>query len=214
MRRVLVMAAALAAGAVLGGGLVWLVLPSSPPFPPPPTPPRAGPAGPDFRPSWSPAGYGAPVPSSPCAGPHWQHDGLAGGFSHDRAGAEFAAVHLSTRLASASGPNVYAPTLARQTVGDYQQALGQTQQETSNTPAAQSLPRQWWARTSGDPASGVVTVDLAAATDESRSLGGYAGMSLTLRWQDGDWKLVLPKQDPRLIASTAGYELLGPSGGA
>lgn len=216
MRRVLVVAAAVAAGVVLGGGLVWLILPSAP-TPAAPTaspPPSAAPAVPDCRAQWAPAGFGAPVPSSPCAGPHWAHDGLAGGFSQDRTGAEFAAIHLSTRLTSASGPTVYAPTLAGQTIGDYQQALGQTQQETSTTPPSQSMPRQWWARVSGNPASGVVTVDLAAATDESRSLGGFAGMTATLRWQDGDWKVVLPKQNPQLVTSTAGYELLGPAGGA
>lgn len=219
MRTAMVFLAGVIAAVLIGGGLIWLTSSPEPAAPGPqagPDPEAAPPPapGPDCSPHWGSAGFGAPVPVSDCYGPREQHDGLASGFEQSRMGAVYAATHLYTRLSSASGPQVYMPTLANQTIGDYQTALSETQQEQGSASPAETTPAHWWYRVSGgDPASGLVTVDLAGDTPQAQAMGGYAGATVTLRWDGGDWKAQLPRPQPQLVSSLAGYQPLGPEGG-
>ncbi len=174
------------------------------PAAPPPT------AGQDCRTQWTAVPGAEAVPESSCYGPKQKANGLATQFSKDTLGAVYAGMNITSRIASAAGPAIYQPTLERQTLGDHRTALSLTQQETSTTPSWQTVPQEWWWKPVGGSAeSGLITISLAARTPQAEQMGGYAGLTVTMQWSDGDWKLRLPKPSPELISSVAGYESLG-----
>ena len=50
---------------------------------------------------------------------------------------------------------------------------------------------------------------IAADTPQARAAGGYAAVTRTLRWIDGDWRMQVPNTPARLITSVATYHPLG-----
>lgn len=150
-----------------------------------------------------------PVPASPLHGPLRQSAaGVAAGFSHDELGAALAAINISARLSSSAGAAVYEATARQQCVGDVERAIATSRSE-SRSSSSGNAPTEYLYRISGDPASEVVVVSIAAATPEATGMHGYAEITRTLQWIDGDWKLQVPVNRPRLISSTDGYRSLG-----
>jgi hypothetical protein len=149
-----------------------------------------------------------PVPASPLHGPLRQSAGVVAGFSHDELGAALAAINISARLSSSAGAAVYEATARQQCVGDVERAIATSRSESASSSSG-NAPTEYLYRISGDPASEVVVVSIAAATPEATGMHGYAEITRTLQWIDGDWKLQVPVNRPRLISSTDGYRSLG-----
>jgi hypothetical protein len=159
--------------------------------------------------TWSIVG-GQPVPASPVAGPRNTEGGRAMGFSHDAAGAAVAAVNISFRLASEVGPQTYEATAREQCFGDVETEIQQIRNSFSSAPPGATKPSEIWYRvTSGDPTGDLVLMSIALKTPQSVERGGYAGLDMTMRWVDGDWKLQVPLTRPSLIPSAEGFTLLG-----
>jgi hypothetical protein len=159
--------------------------------------------------SWSTVG-GQPVPASPVAGPRNTDGGRATGFSHNALGAALAAVNISFRLASEVGPQVYEATAREQCFGDVDTEIQQIRNSFSSAPPGAAKPSEIWYRVaSGNPTSDLVLMSIALKTPQSVERGGYAGLDLTMRWVDGDWKLQVPLARPSLVPSAEGFTLLG-----
>lgn len=161
--------------------------------------------------AWSVVGE-QPVPSSRDHGPHQSVNGLASGFSHDELGAALAAMHISSRLV-ASVPAAVAQTTARQQCfGDVAAYLERL--DRSRTAGVSSRPGSvagelYYRVVDGDPTGSLVRISLAAVTGEARTEGGYAELTRTLRWVDGDWHMELPPPARTVVASLSGYTPLG-----
>ncbi|MBA8827792.1 hypothetical protein FHX42_005199 [Saccharopolyspora lacisalsi] len=181
--------------------------PAARPTSPAPSPSeQQGPWGPL---QWRPVAD-SPLPFSAEHGPRTVTDGLARGFSHDKAGAVLAALHISTRASSAAGPRTYRAVVREQTYGDKQAQLSQLSRQSSSASAAATRPQQWWyAITGGDPRGDLVQVSLVASSEQSRQMGGYAHLTRTLSWRNGDWRLQVPTPAPELRTSTAGHTRIG-----
>lgn len=213
---------AMAMVVVLGAGGWWLLRDVGPEIAgarktplPAPLAPAVGSADPHREPTcplrWELAPSGDAVPASPCAGPWKTEDGRAAGFAHNRMGAVFAAINITTRLSAAAGAAVYRPTYAGQTVGDAQTALSELAREWTAAHSADTQPLEWWWRISaGDPAGELVMVELAAVTSQTAELGAVAHLSITLRWVEGDWKVQLPRPRATPVSTVDGYTSLGP----
>lgn len=159
--------------------------------------------------TWSVVGD-QPVPASPSHGPARTEGGLASGFSHDELGAVLAAINISTRLAGQAGPVVYESTARMQCFGDVDGTIASIRNQRSSAVPGSTVPGEVLYRiTSGDPASDLVAISVALATPQSRSMGGFAELTRTLQWIDGDWKVQVPPAPPRLVTSVAGYASLG-----
>jgi hypothetical protein len=61
----------------------------------------------------------------------------------------------------------------------------------------------------GDPATDRVLVSIAADTPQARAAGGYAAVTRTLRWIDGDWRMQIPSNPARLVSAVTTYHPLG-----
>ncbi|MBW0117193.1 hypothetical protein [Pseudonocardia abyssalis] len=147
-------------------------------------------------------------------GPMLTADGRAAGFTHDELGAAVAASNLAPRVSSAAGPAVYEATLMGQSWGDPAAMVARLRVElpTSDSAAtgqATTARSLYYRIIAGDPRSDYVVVSLLAGTEQARSAGGLARVDLTLRWDDGDWRLRVPIPRPSLHPDTAGYVLLG-----
>lgn len=153
---------------------------------------------------------GSPLPRSAQHGPREEIGGVARGYSHDEAGAVLAAINLAVRGSSAAGPGTYESVLRAQGYGDVDLALNQLVAQSSTASAQETQPLQWWyAIKAGNPRGDLVEVSLVARTAQADGMGGYAQMSRTLAWRDGDWKMQVPVSPPSLAVSTAGYTPLG-----
>ncbi|MGH7749630.1 MAG: hypothetical protein ACREQ5_33415, partial [Candidatus Dormibacteria bacterium] len=107
-------------------------------------------------------------------------------------------------------PQVYEATAREQCFGDADSEITQIRDSFSNAPPGADKPSEIWYRVaSGDPAGDLVLMSVAVKTPQSVPLGGYAGLDLTMRWVDGDWKLQVPLARPSIIPSVNGYTLLG-----
>lgn len=154
-----------------------------------------------------------PVPVAVGHGPAETAAGLAAGFSHDELGAVLAAVNISSRLAALAGPAVYESTARIQCVGDVDETIASIRNQRSDAIAGSTVPAEVFYRvTGGDPTSDLVSISIGLSTPQSRGMGGYAELSRTLHWIDGDWKMQVPPAPPRLVASVAGYMSLGGPG--
>lgn len=173
----------------------------------------AGPQGP-AAPSptglaWDSVG-GQPVPLSTEHGPSRREATASSGFAHDDLGAVMAAINIGARLTPAAGAAVLNATARTQCVGDVTALLGSgTSQGTSEASGGQTTPSEYLYRLSGDPTSDVVTVSIAAVTPQATALGGYAELTRTLQWNDGDWKVQVPFPELKLIKQVDGYSSLG-----
>ncbi|QJY47808.1 hypothetical protein [Pseudonocardia broussonetiae] len=147
-------------------------------------------------------------------GPTLTADGRAAGFTHDELGAALAASNLAPRVSSAAGPEVYETTLMGQCWGDPAGILARLRAELPASDSAAAGPataaRSLYYRTiAGDPQGDYVVMSLLADTEQARTAGGLARVDLTLRWDDGDWRLRVPTPRPSLHPDTSGYFLLG-----
>lgn len=147
-------------------------------------------------------------------GPTLTADGRAAGFTQDELGAALAASNLAPRVSSAAGPGIYEAALAKQSWGDPAGMLARLRAELPASDSATTGPataaRSLYYRTiAGDPRGDYVVVSLLADTEQARSAGGLARVDLTLRWDDGDWRLRVPTPRPSLHPDTTGYLLLG-----
>jgi hypothetical protein len=157
---------------------------------------------------------GVRLPTSPVAGPHDTSEGLARGFTRDRAGVALAAAHILLRVHPQAGSDVFGPTLAGQVIGPYTEALA------ANVRDGYEQLLQQWPATYGQPAGSLhlsvpgYRIDAyteAAATvlllievpDGDRSLLGAT--SLQMSWHRGDWALVAPA-DGTFAADTSGVD--------
>lgn len=169
----------------------------------------ASPASAEPALSWALVGV-QPVPTSRRAGPAHTKDGVAAGFTHDELGAVLAAVNIAARLDVDVGPTVYEAVARRQCVGDIDTALAQLRTTRSPAAPAATVATGYFYRVDGgDPAADRVLVTIAADTPQARAAGGYAAVTRTLRWFDGDWRMQVPTSPARLIASVATYHRLG-----
>ncbi|MGE3836177.1 MAG: hypothetical protein AB7H43_15540 [Acidimicrobiia bacterium] len=162
--------------------------------------------------SWSVVGT-QPVPSSRQHGPARTGDGLASGFTHDELGAALAAMHITARLTPAVPPVVYQTTARAQCYGDidaYLERIDRSRRaQLASRPTA--VGRELYYRVvDGDPRGGTVRISLAAVTEEARQKGGYAELTRTLQWIDGDWKMQLPPTPRAILPSLDGYSPLEP----
>ncbi|MBW0107271.1 hypothetical protein I4I84_00700 [Pseudonocardia sp. KRD-182] len=147
-------------------------------------------------------------------GPVLTADGRAAGFTHDELGAALAVSNLAPRVSSAAGTPIYEATLAEQSWGDPAGMLARLRAELPASDSAAAGPvttaRSLYYRTiAGDPRGDYVVVSLLADTEQARTAGGLARVDLTLRWDDGDWRLRVPTPRPSLHPDTTGYVLLG-----
>jgi hypothetical protein len=135
---------------------------------------------------------------------------LAKGFSHDALGAATAAINIGVRLTSEAGPQVYEATAREQCFGDIATEIEQIRNSFSSAPPGAAKPSEYWYKvTSGDPTGDLVLMSIALKTPESVARGGYAGLDMTMRWVDGDWKLQVPIARPSVIPNVQGFALLG-----
>jgi hypothetical protein len=154
---------------------------------------------------------------SPAHGPRVVTHGRASGFSHDAVGAAVAASNLATRLSPSAGPAIYEPTLAEQCWGDtatqrHRLRFAPTLTDDTAVQAdaqARRVRVLYFRIVAGDPAGDRVTVSLLADTAQAAARGALARTDLTLRWADGDWRLLVPLPGTALQAQTRGYRLLG-----
>lgn len=156
--------------------------------------------------SWTRVGpWVAPV--SATHGPFRSASGLASGFSHDTLGAAIAGMNIAVRLSSDVAPMVSSTTARTQTYGDVTALLAQIRAQPTG---GSSTPTEVYYRVvSGDPADDLVLISIAQRTAESTVAGGYFAASLTLHWQDGDWRLQVPLAPAQLMRSVEGYTPLG-----
>jgi len=160
-----------------------------------------------------------PVPGGVAAvsqrhGPALVADGRAAGFTHDELGAALAASNLAPRVSSAARPEIYEATLAEQTWGDAAGMLARLRTEFPASDSAAAGPATaarslHYRLIAGDPHGDYVVVSLLADTGQARNAGGLARVDLTLRWDNGDWRLRVPTPRPSLHPDTTGYVLLG-----
>lgn len=147
-------------------------------------------------------------------GPALTADGRAAGFTHDELGAALAASNLAPRVSSAAGPKIYESTITEQSWGD---PAGMLARLLAELPASDSVAagpvtaaRSLYYRIiAGDPRGDYVVVSLLADTEQARGAGGLARVDLTLRWDDGDWRLRVPTPRPSLHPDATGYIRLG-----
>lgn len=173
----------------------------------------AGPAEPE-RPqvSWSVVGV-QPVPLSQRHGPTRTGDGLASGFTHDEFGAALAAMHITARLVPAVAPAVSQQTARAQCFGDVEAYIERIERSRRARPPVRpdEVGSELYYRVvDGDPRGLSVRISLAAVSEEARQKGGYAELTRTLQWIDGDWKMQLPPPPRAIITSLDGYRPLEP----
>lgn len=154
-----------------------------------------------------------PVPVSRQHGPREVVGGVGRGFSHDELGAAIAAIHISAGLSGDAGPDVYEVVARELCVGDVEAALAGIRGARSTSSAGAAVPEAYYySITLGDPGGDQVLVSLAVRSPQGRGQGGFVGVSRTLRWIDGDWKLQVPVPAPQLVGTVESYTLLGGPG--
>ena len=105
---------------------------------------------------------------------------------------------------------MYEAVARQQCVGDVDTALAQLRSTRSQAPPAATVATGYFYRVEGgDPTTDRVLVTIAADTPQARAAGGYAALTRTLRWIDGDWRMQVPNTPARLISSVATYHPLG-----
>ncbi|MFI7510647.1 hypothetical protein ACIBSS_27900 [Micromonospora aurantiaca] len=160
---------------------------SSTPVALPTTVPSTAPAG--VR--WELVGQNA-VPVSESAGPSRISDGTAAGYAHTPEGALIAAAQLSTRAGYSAGRQSWEPTIQQQfEPGADRDRLLAALRGAGDAPAgpgelSQIAGYQYQSYTPDTAVIGLVFRAPAAGTPR------YHVLSLTLRWREGDWRMVAP----------------------
>jgi hypothetical protein len=151
--------------------------------------------------------FGVKLPSN-AAGPRQSAAGLAKGFERSEAGAVLAGIHIMARAESAPGPAVFEPTIREQVIGvdkarlllnsqnAYEEAKiaeapGPNGEILASVRAARAAQTSVWAYRieSFDPDAASFGILMRTVRN-----GGpvYAKFDLTVRWIEGDWRLVAP----------------------
>lgn len=155
---------------------------------------------------------GVPIPTSPTLGPlSVNDDGTAGQFSHNQAGAVVAAVNLIARTSGLVPASVYEPTIGEQTVGDDATKQQTVTQAARDAAALASATTQYTTQVIGYRIDGLITADdvrmtlLSRATNaDDPTMHALLQQGAEVRWQDGDWKYVLPPQEGAPVSAAPG----------
>lgn len=148
---------------------------------------------------------GAALPVSAAAGPYRFTETRAQGFSHDQQGAAFAAVHISTHIDPFTGPDVFVPAIEEQVVGG-QDLVARTQRAYEVAARRQGLSAE--AIAGGAPVlaptgnitawrigtfrpDAVTTVELLVDTPQ----GQRVVYEVPVVWQDDDWRVSFTTTD-------------------
>jgi hypothetical protein len=132
------------------------------------------------------------VPASAVAGPNRVNAGRASGYAQNPVGALIAAAQLSTRAGYSAGRSNWEPTLLQQTVASTDRDALLTFLRSANASGVPQAGPGELSQIAGfrfysyTPA--VATVGLVRRTPA----GAYSITTLTVRWLDGDWKLLAP----------------------
>lgn len=177
--------------------------------------------------------FGIPLPTGP-PGPRDIAGNRTAGFEQSPAGAVLAAINTSYRASADVGPEVFAPTMTEQVVGDdadvwlanvrqsYETERSAGRQAGSDGELVDALAEairedsQVWAYRldAYDPALASVQM-LGRAVPIGQSQPIFVNLALTVQWVEGDWRLVAPPGgDFTSVASQLsevpdGYVLLG-----
>ncbi len=181
---------------------------STGPTPPPSTSTPETSAPPDL--SWTPVG-GVLLPASRLHGPWITAHGRTAGYSRSEAGAALAAVQVLLRTSPTAGPGIFLPVLTSQVTGVNVAALKQTllaeyavlrERFTSTgqgTPLPPGAPIPGVdARVVGyrldayDQAVGTALVEVVLDSPALRASGRDVTFAVSLRWSDGDWRVLAP----------------------
>lgn len=174
--------------------------------------------------------FGVQLPTT-SAGPRQIEGNRAVGFEHSPDGAVLAAIHILYRASASPGPAVFEPTIREQMVGSDRDAFLAKIQRDYGTAAtagtapggelagaadqAKAIQSSVWAYRLDlyDPAGVSVQVLLRSVPSGSGPL--FVNMGLSVKWVDGDWRLVAPlngefasvaRQVPEV---PAGYVVIG-----
>ncbi|GIJ28278.1 hypothetical protein Vqi01_34400 [Micromonospora qiuiae] len=153
----------------------------------PTTVPTAPPAG--VR--WELVGQTA-VPVSSSAGPTRIADGTASGYAHTPEGALIAAAQLSARAGFDAGRQSWEPTIEQQfEPGTDRDRLLAALREAGDAPAQPGELSQiaGFSYQSYTPDTAVIGLTMRAP---GAGTSRYHVLSLTLRWRDGDWRMIAP----------------------
>jgi hypothetical protein len=223
--------------AVIAGLVLWLGSPSAPA----PSTPAAVDATAVFTPPPGPAGGGVPtsippvtiptdltwadvagvaLPQSGVTGPTDRSGGLARGFTHDPAGAIFAAANILIRINPQAGPGLFTPTLKDQVVGpdaadlkDQVDSAYETLRDQAGVAYGQPVGHIY-ATLRGFRIEQYSDVDvwLRLLSEGPDGSGGsvLAAMLLQMRWTGTDWALVAPvggtfDSSASLVTTTGSY---------
>lgn len=140
---------------------------------------------------------GLRLPRSPTAGPAVTDDFLASGFAHTPLGAAVASVNIVARVAGYMGEPIYRPTIERQVVGPYQQALLRKAElaRQSEIPGPEDRVADSNTRIYGftidayTPQVATISYLLVGTVDGQKQ---YVAPQVEVRWVDEDWRLVAP----------------------
>lgn len=153
--------------------------------------------------------HGVPIPTSP-AGPLRVEGGRAWGFARTPAGAALAAMHIPYRTSSSVGPAVFEPTISEQVVGvDKPKLLAMAQADydadrgrygaasdgsiTSDFARAVREGSRVWAYRIDAYDSSVASLHVLTRTvTVGATEPTYVDFAYTVRWVDGDWRIVAP----------------------
>lgn len=140
------------------------------------------------------------------AGPHESQGGRVWGFDQSPEGAVLAAFHLPFRVGANSGPDVFRATLATQVTGpdrekfaatieaDYAleaDAIEATNNQKTNAAAPQGPDNAIGYRLdSFTPTQAVIQILLGTGPNPKGIV--FLNFTYSLRWLDGDWRLVAP----------------------
>lgn len=148
---------------------------------------------------------GVDLPFSTVHGPRVTEHGQAAGYTHTEQGAALAAVQVLMRTSATAGPDVYRPVLTGQVIGPTATTLAHSLDERYQHLRAQHagpivdgrpIPGNnatiagYLATGHDDPTDlAVVDVLLTAPTLDAGQLIDFI---VTLRWTDGDWRVIAP----------------------
>jgi hypothetical protein len=151
--------------------------------------------------------YGVALPKSD-AGPAKVTNGRALGFEHSPNGAVLVAIHILYRASASPGPSVFEPTVKDQVVGpdrdtflskiqrDYAAAApsgtGPNGELAGTADQARAIQSKVWAYRVDAYDSSVASVQVLLRSMPGGTGPLYVNLALTVKWIDGDWRLVAP----------------------
>lgn len=170
--------------------------------------PTAIPSAPPGDVTWQPVGHGR-VPVSRSAGPARVQDGTASGFAHSPEGALIAAAQLNVRAAFSSGRASWEPTIENQFLPGVDRDRLLTAMRSVSEQAGESgevSPISGYIYQSYSPDTAVIALVYRAEISGSTV---YQVVTNTLRWSNGDWRMVAPPGGSWTSVSRPATDLAG-----